>query len=231
MWSPSLQGMAPEVRHDLWPVLLGVYDPSSTVAERAAELDRLQRLYTKLVLVCEELDAQIGSVQRAAASAAARQAPQARDYQMPVSRPATPEPATTLSGNLAAFADAHRIIVMDAVRTDMTQPCDTSAGGAVTGAAATARTTVTVLPVSVGDGLPELMLVDPPEPEPSAAVATGKLPVWRSALAATTISSAAHVAPPARRLMMRLVNLLSAYAVHDPETGYCQVRPVPCWLE
>lgn len=35
--------------------------------------------------------------------------------------------------------------------------------------------------------------------------------------------------------MLRLINLLSAYAVHDPETGYCQVdmvgqdRAGPVW--
>jgi len=66
------------------------------------------------------------------------------------------------------------------------------------------------------------MLVDPPQPEPAEAVANGQLPVWRSKLAVVTIDAAAHAAQPVRRLMMRLVNVLSAYAVHDPESGYCQ---------
>lgn len=81
---------------------------------------------------------------------------------------------------------------------------------------------VMVLPVSVGEGLPELMLVDPPSPAPAEAVASGRVPLWRSPLAAATIGGAGHVASAGRRLMLRLVNVLSAYAVHDPETGYCQ---------
>ena len=66
------------------------------------------------------------------------------------------------------------------------------------------------------------MLVDPPQPLPAEAVALGQLPMWRSELAVTTIDGATHVSPATRRLMMRLVNILSAYAVHDPESGYCQ---------
>lgn len=37
-----------------------------------------------------------------------------------------------------------------------------------------------------------------------------------------TIDQAPHVTPAIHRLMIRLVNILSAYAVHDPENGYCQ---------
>jgi hypothetical protein len=225
--------VAPELRAELWPFLLGVYDPSTTEAERAAEASRLRRLYTRLVLVCEALDAQIEAA-RAAAEAAQRAAAQQRRTGGAAAAPPPPERPAAPSGNLPAFAEAHRIIVMDAVRTDLrAHPADppgnsgafgtgAGGGGGARGGGGGGGPTVTVLPVSVGDGLPELMLVDPPEPAPAEAVASGRLPLWRSALAEGTVGGAAHVPPAGRRLMLRLVNVLSAYAVHDPETGYCQ---------
>lgn len=232
-----LQGVVPHLRAGLWPFLLGVFSPYSTAAERRVELARLKSLYTKLVLVCQELDVQIEAARRAQEVAAARA--KARDTgphnlarSPDLMRPSPELPP--MPGNLTAFSDAHRIIVLDSVRTDMRiQPSDVTAAAAAAGGtgsgtsgngstAESAIPTVTVLPVSVGDGLPELMLVDPPQPGPVEAVANGELPVWRSALAVSTIDGATHVSPTSRRLMMRLVNVLSAYAVHDPENGYCQ---------
>ena len=124
-----------------------------------------------------------------------------------------------LPGNLATFGEAHRIIVMDAVRTDIQKQ---QQGGHIGGGPPSP--TITILPVAVGDGLPELMLVNPPQPEasPAEAVAAGQVPVWRSKLADDVLGAAGHLNNHTRRQMMRLVNLLSAYAVHDPETGYCQ---------
>lgn len=149
--------------------------------------------------------------------------------------------APPLPGNLAAFAEAHRIIVMDAVRTDLRRSsAEAQPGGPVGGpAASSGQPALTVLPVAVGDGLPELMLVGPPDPpppaasseaelaaaaaDPAAAAELGRhLPRWCSVLARDTLWGAAHLDEPNRAQMLRLVNLLSAYAVHDPETGYCQ---------
>jgi hypothetical protein len=38
-----LQGIAPELRAELWPLLLGVFPQDSTYQERSAELERLRR--------------------------------------------------------------------------------------------------------------------------------------------------------------------------------------------
>lgn len=37
------QGVAPELRVELWPTLLGVFSPDSTQVQRDAELERLRR--------------------------------------------------------------------------------------------------------------------------------------------------------------------------------------------
>jgi hypothetical protein len=260
-------GVSPELRATLWPFLLGVFPPESTAAERDIERTRLRNLYTKLVLVCQELEAQL-EASKAARTTSATALPHSTTSR--IATTASPE-KPTLPGNLAAFAEAHRIIVMDAVRTDLrTQPSEMASGAGRHTAAAgggggggggrnSSSTftsgsaswlakkssshrlyqqqqekqeqqqqqqyqvpTVTVLPVSVGDGLPELMLIDPPAPGPTEAVASGLVPVWRSKLASTTIDEATHLSPTVRRLMMRMVNILSAYAMHDPESGYCQ---------
>lgn len=246
-----LQGVAPHFRAEMWPFLLGVYSPTTTTSERTAELTRLKNLYTKLVFICKELDKGIDDAKKTQDASIARAKARAGGAS---AVPPSPE-KVPLPGNLAAFAESHRIIVMDAVRTDVRiQPSDAASSG--TAAKNSIRTThtrnggdgggsyprsasnntpgihnttdtplvprITVLPVSVGEGLPELMFVDPPQPDPVEAVASGQLPVWRSDLAASTIDNATHVTPSARRIMMRLVNILSAYSAHDPETGYCQ---------
>lgn len=240
----SQGGVAPELRAQLWPFLLGVFPEDSTIKEREIELRRLRNLYTKLVLVCQELDIDVQASKKENSANNPRKVQGVDDNSI--------EKPSALPRNLAAFAESHRIIVMDAVRTDLRtyevrspaknnlediskfmslskeQNCNgrktfvnmTDTSGTLN--QATALSTVSVLPVSVSDGIPELMLVDPPCPGPSEAVASGQLPLWRSDLAASTIDGATHLTPNARRLMMRMVNILSAYAVHDPESGYCQ---------
>jgi hypothetical protein len=143
-------------------------------------------------------------------------------------------PSPRLTGNYASFADTHRIIVMDAVRTDMKGIFDVlneSSSGvgnrsrsydAGMSQVASRGQGVPILPISVCEGLPELMLVDPPQPKPYHAVAAGDQPIWRSALATQMIDGSKHLTSLCRTLMIRLVNILSAYAVHDPECGYCQ---------
>lgn len=213
--------MEPELRTELWPYLLGVHHPQATGAERSAEADRLRRLYTKLVLVCQEMDTQLQALRAAAearAAAAGAAASPGAGRSPASSAHSSPDKGAPLPGNLAAFADAHRIIVMDAVRTDLRQRQGSGGYG---------EPTVTILPVAVGDGLPELMLVHPPPgaregASPADAVAAGQVPIWRSQLAADTLGTASHVTDHTRRQMLRLVNVLSAYCVHDPETGYCQ---------
>lgn len=45
---------------------------------------------------------------------------------------------------------------------------------------------------------------------------------WLSALARHHLDLSDHFSPEHKRQLARLVNLLTAYAVHDPDTGYCQ---------
>lgn len=223
------------------------------------------RLYIKLVLVCRELDDQLQALRNStsggsngsgtsggngvAVANGADEAP-ADSAGLSVRSEAGSASASALQlgtrspvplpGNLAAFAEAHRIIVMDAVRTDLRRGMQHPAigGRASIGPASGTGPTLTILPVAVGDGLPELMMVGPPPRDPTApsteaelaeiaadpgaAAEAGQLPRWRSALAHDMLWGAAHLDDPHRCQMLRLVNILSAYAVHDPETGYCQ---------
>jgi hypothetical protein len=238
----DIQGVTAELRAELWPLLLGVFPPASSEAEREVELERLRRLYTKAVLVCQELHDQLEHAK-------------ARDLEVPADAGApgpaacssdpglgTSSAAEHLAGspgqplahgsppprNLSAFAEAHRIIVMDAVRTDVRQQ------PAAARASSSAGPTITVLPVATCDGGPaDAMLVSMAAPaagaglhgvddSPAAAVAAGRVPVWQSRLATDVLSTASHVDDFGRRQMLRLVNVLSAYSVADPETGYCQ---------
>lgn len=45
---------------------------------------------------------------------------------------------------------------------------------------------------------------------------------WLGRVAEETLVNATHLSPASRKAAARLIHLLSAYAVHDPETGYCQ---------
>ncbi len=75
----------------------------------------------------------------------------------------------------------------------------------------------------VGDGLPGLQQVHSPLPKLRQQVASGRQPIWASEFATATVDAACKThARHARRLTMRLINMLSIYAVHDPENGYCQ---------
>lgn len=226
--------------------------------------------YTKLVLVCQELEREVEAAKAAgqlpaagaAGSSSSGGGANGRDVggssssatagAQQVAGAAQP-PAPPLPGNLAAFAEAHRIIVMDAVRTDFSAAAaEEQAGGGAGGAqqqGAPAEAggifgspTVTVLPVAVIDGIPEFVFVDhppPPAADPDAAVPSageaasglapglgsggnGATPLWTSRLASEVLGHAVHVAQRSKVQMLRLINLLSAYAIHDPETGYCQ---------
>ncbi len=193
------------MRDQVWPVLLGVHSAQSTWGEQEAELKRIRQLYSKLVLLCEELDSQLEALRFTQQEAAAiEQGGQAQLLSLS---------ELDLPGNIAAFAEAHRIIVMDAIRTDFrSSSSDASAG----------NPTVTILPVAVSDGLPELMLVESLEPSAKDAVAAGTPPLWRSGLITAQLGSAMHITEDGKKQILRLVNLLSAYSIHDPETGYCQ---------
>lgn len=45
---------------------------------------------------------------------------------------------------------------------------------------------------------------------------------WLSRLARHQLAHASHFSVDQKRQVVRLVSLVSAYSVHDPQTGYCQ---------
>lgn len=263
MMSSIVQGIGKADRTLLWPFLLGVFSPDSTYEDRSAERQRLQNIYARLVFVCEEIDTEIRLIKRGFGKGDAHHemndSRKTTDEVMPsnsgacltlnvgfVGNPSSSESSPDkeqarklkgysprLSGSHASFAEAHRVIVMDAVRTDMKPihelaSCPSSVssqsveeysrviaeGGLIPNS--------NVLPVSGCEGMPELMLVDTPELNPSQAVASGKQPIWKSSIASQMIDGSDHLSGIDKKMMIRLINVLSAYAVHDPENGYCQ---------
>jgi hypothetical protein len=45
---------------------------------------------------------------------------------------------------------------------------------------------------------------------------------WLGRVAEETLANASHLSTASKRIAARLIHILSAYAVQDPETGYCQ---------
>ncbi|KAK2076482.1 hypothetical protein QBZ16_001008 [Prototheca wickerhamii] len=179
------RGITPSLRERLWPILLGVFSPLSTSAEREAELRRLH------------------------ARGAARRGGDGR------------------GAAAAAFAEAHRIVVLDALRSDM-RSCDRAFDP---GADLECVPLAGFAEEDEEEGLlSDLMLVrhGAAEAAPeSASPAPGAAPadydgLWCSAQTRDALGALS----PRHRLhvprTLRLIRVLSAYAVHDPETGYCQ---------
>ena len=217
-----------------------MFSPESTDEERCTERQRLQNVFARLVFICEEIEAEIGVIKRGADDRA-HVSGKVRDRdagvmpKMPCSScDSSPEKeegrrlkgySPRLSGSYASFAEAHRVVVMDAVRTDMKPIHEVASCGKphmnIMGLGGLIPNS-NVLPVSGCEGMPELMMVDPPELKPSQAIATGKQPLWKSDVATQMIDGSDHLSSVDKRMMIRLINILSAYAVHDPENGYCQ---------
>ena len=147
-----------------------------------------------------------------------------------------------VSSAYASFTEAHRLIVIDSVRAehlDVEESGDwdtsvfwgtmfgsnVSRNGQYDGREGTSgvRERLAYPVVCVGDGLPGLQQVHSPLPKLQQQVASGRQPIWASEFATTTIDASCKThARHARRLTLRLINMLSIYAVHDPENGYCQ---------
>lgn len=111
-------------------------------------------------------------------------------------------PAQSLPAHLVQFAEAQRIIVLDAIRTKL--PILPNAAAAVASAGPDGRAPVNG---AVNGGM-------------------GLAGVWCSRVGRETLATAGHLSSSEKVQAARLINLLSAYAVHDPETGYCQVGSV-----
>ncbi|EIE22335.1 RabGAP/TBC [Coccomyxa subellipsoidea C-169] len=174
-------GCDPDVREEVWPYLLRLVSPSSTAEQRSTLRADLARRYSDLLQRCQDLETLLDSaVVRTGSSVAVAENTGA---------------ARSVPAHLAQFAEAQRIIVLDAIRTDLLQPDAASESSHRTNGAM--------------NGL-----------VPSADRRGGG--PWLGRVAEETLFNATHLSPASRKAAARLIHLLSAYAVHDPETGYCQ---------
>lgn len=118
--------------------------------------------------------------------------------------------AQLLPEQVVQFAEAHRIIVIDAVRTDFRKhaiaPIDGSSYGNVQ------------LPdqTSVSHWLHGWLGAQ------SSNGSSSQPKLWISEATQQVLDNSPHLSNDSKRQAVRLIALLSAYAVHDPETGYCQ---------
>ncbi|GBF97781.1 hypothetical protein Rsub_10206 [Raphidocelis subcapitata] len=255
------RGLEPEARADVWPFLLGVFSPDSTFAERRLQHALMVQQHQQLLLQCQALEAALRDCARADGDAgappgtpspppaahlpAAAAAAMAQAQQSPRGGggggAAAGLPPPELPAQVVAFAEAHRIIVIDAVRTDFRRASVAAVYASDAPAAAAAPAATGPAPPGADDrpGPPPgagSTLLGPAAPADPllASWVSGWLschpggvwgPVqrlWVSEAAAAVLEGSAHLAPEGRRQAARLIALLSAYAVYDPETGYCQ---------
>jgi hypothetical protein len=66
------------------------------------------------------------------------------------------------------------------------------------------------------------VLKEPARSGPGCLVHAGSPGLWVSQLMQQVLEQSQHMDEHCKRQASRLVALLSAYAVHDPGTGYCQ---------
>ena len=191
--------------------------------------------------------------------------------------------AQPLPPSLAQFAEAQRIIILDAVRTDFSQSGQRSAasfgnsGSAIRGEAQetahilsrynpaapcqlssfcrrpspglrTQHNTLTVAhqqcglrkkswlsatvvssyrDYSVATTITQAVRALSLQAGPSSGGAREDEGLHLGRVAEETLAGATHLSAFERHAAGRLIHLLSAYAMHDPETGYCQVCILP----
>lgn len=166
------------IRRDLWPYLLGLYSPKSSAAQREAQLEALHLAYNQLVEQAEELHDKL-------------------DETLKTEGEHGPIPA-----HLAQFAEAHRIIVMDAVRTNFKNHESIMEEPSVV------RHIMSNIPIE--KAIPN-----------SWAASQWTKGLWVSSTTRDALDHTQFITEQ-KRQAARLVSLLTAYALHDPEVGYCQ---------
>jgi hypothetical protein len=277
------QGLEPEVRADAWPFLLGVFAADTTYEERRQQHGLMVAQYQQLLQQCQALEAALrdcmrqqrdaaagGGADGGAAAAAAFEALQQQQLDAIQQQQqaaaaaaggdappaaAAAAAASEMPAQVAQFAEAHRIIVLDAVRTDFrrtsvaaiySSAAAASAAGGVSfedavGAPPGAGSTLFGPPAAAT--LPPHLPDDPlvaswvsgwmggPRPaSPWGADARQRHPhhappgqrLWVSEAAQHVLANSSHLNAEGHQQAARLISLLSAYAVYDPETGYCQ---------
>lgn len=139
------------------------------------------------------------------------------------------------------FAEAHRIIVIDSVRTDFQKhaaalqlqpdpgPCSNSNSTSyVSGGYASSIGVAAVAAVSQGLSS-SLSTLQQWQQHWLGSLLGGQAAIWGhtqaqwvSEAAQSVLDSSSHLPDDSKRQASRMIAMLSAYALHDPDTGYCQ---------
>ncbi|WIA29500.1 hypothetical protein OEZ86_012001 [Tetradesmus obliquus] len=236
------EGLEPAIRPDVWPFLLEVFDPASHYQQRQAQHQLMLRQYQQLLLQCQAYEAALKESLRpsspSAAGGGAQQQQQPQQQQQQQVQSQLPE-------QVRQFAEAHRLIVIDAVRTDFQKhtaclaslygdtsgfcSSSSSSGGSISAAAAAAasslaaRPSVAAVASLLSQGLSSLQQYWLGSLLGGQAAAWGhSQALWVSEAAQRVLESCGHMGEDSKRQACRMIAMLSAYALHDPDTGYCQ---------
>ncbi|KAI8470960.1 MAG: rab-GTPase-TBC domain-containing protein [Monoraphidium minutum] len=234
------RGVEPELRSEAWPFLLGVFSPESTYEERRRQHALMVQQHQQLLLQCQGLEAALRDCVRgrdaAAAAGAGAEPGGGEGGAAAAGGGGGGGPPHELPAQVVQFAEAHRIIVIDAVRTDFRRASvaaiyssaaadggggddEGDGGGGGGGGRGGACTLFGAAPLADPTVLSWVSGWLGSHP---GGVWGGGRRLWVSEAAQTVLDGSGHLGPEGRRQAARLVALLSAYAVFDPETGYCQ---------
>jgi hypothetical protein len=159
-----------------------------------------------------------------------RTSPQQQQQQQQQQQAAVPQPAQAV----VQFNEAHRIIVIDAVRTDFRKhsvagvtglkasgPGFNSSSNGHLSSSGGSSGALTSLTGAVSSAAPSWLHGWLGLPDPGADH-TPPAPMWVSLVTQQVLDASHHLTQDLKRQVVRMVAILSAYAVHDPATGYCQ---------
>lgn len=152
-----------------------------------------------------------------------------------------PQLQQQLPEQVRQFAEAHRIIVIDSVRTDFrrhaaalqlqTDAPSSASNHSTSFASADYASSIGVAAVSaVSQGLhSSLSTLQQWQQHWLGSLLGGQAAMWGhtqaqwvSEAAQLVLDSSTHLPDDSKRQASRMIAMLSAYALHDPDTGYCQ---------
>eukprot|EP00798_Chlamydomonas_sp_ICE-L_P024018 gene24018-9593_t len=222
----SEKGIDLDAKRAMWPYLLGVFGSNTSAEEKALLLKEFRSSYEEKISFCREREAEIMSYAKQPAS------------QPPPSNPAAGGTDEVPSTSDPALGEAPLGQGGPAEQASTSQPAS--------GAPELCENPLNALSrADLPDELRQfyeaqriiknsLTAADAIASWLSAALSDSQIyqklsakdewwsGYWVSALAKYQLDHSTHFGTDQKRQVLRLVNLLSAYAVHDPETGYCQ---------
>eukprot|EP00879_Flechtneria_rotunda_P017314 GHRR01018138.1.p1 GENE.GHRR01018138.1~~GHRR01018138.1.p1 ORF type:complete len:373 (+),score=132.14 GHRR01018138.1:814-1932(+) len=250
------RGIHPDIRADAWPFLLEVFDYNSTFQQRQQQHQLMVRQYQQLLLQCQAYEAALKESSMPSSHCAAGLAPaSAVQYEQQQQQQQQQQQPRSVKGKqhslpeqVRQFAEAHRIIIIDAVRTDFQKHSaamglyDDSSGccsssredpGRLNSSAQTADagfidsstfgSGVVHLAGLVSQGWNGLQQYWLGNFLGGQAAAWGhRQALWVSEAAQLVLETSSHMSEESKRQASRMAAMLSAYALHDPDMGYCQ---------